>query len=119
MGDITKLDVWQDGRILANMVYTMTNSGGISRDYGLKDQLRRSAVSIVSNIAEGEESGFEKKAIHHFYISKGSIAELQTQIIIAKDNNLINNHEADKTLGAITTLSKKMRKLIQYRENNL
>lgn len=59
--------------------------GELNRDYGFKDQIRRSVVSIASNIAEGDESGSDKMAIRYFYIAKGSAAELYTQITIAEE----------------------------------
>ena len=57
----------------------------LSRDFSLKDQIRRSAVSIPSNIAEGDERGSNKEAVRFFYIAKGSLAELQTQLEIAHE----------------------------------
>lgn len=78
-----ELIVWQRAKDLAVMVYKVTEKGALSRDFGLRDQIRRSAVSIASNLAEGDERDTDKESIRFFYIAKGSAAELRTQIQIA------------------------------------
>ncbi len=117
MGDYKKLEVWNLAKDLAVHIYEVTESGKISKDFGLRDQIRRSAVSVASNIAEGEESGRQLKAINYLYISKGSLAELETQIFIAQKTQYIENKLCDILLENISILSKKLRKLIQYRES--
>jgi|KBSSwiStaDraftv2_1062776.scaffolds.fasta_scaffold167354_2 four helix bundle protein len=80
-----ELIVWQKSKALAVEVYKLTGAGRITRDFSLVDQMRRSAVSVPSNIAEGDERGSDRESIRFFYISKGSLAELITQLEIAKD----------------------------------
>jgi four helix bundle protein len=75
--------VWQKARDLAIDVYQVTDHSSLKRDFGLRDQMRRSAVSVPSNIAEGDERDTDKDAIRFFYIAKGSLAELRTQLEIA------------------------------------
>jgi four helix bundle protein len=77
------LKVWQKSKNLAIYVYEFTNTGDFSRDYGLRDQIRRAAVSIASNIAEGDERETDREAVRYFYMAKGSSAEVLTQAIIA------------------------------------
>lgn len=77
------LMVWQRSRDLAVAVYKLTNDSTIARDFGLVDQLRRSAVSVPSNIAEGDERETDKEAARFLSIAKGSVAELMTQLEIA------------------------------------
>ena len=77
------LVVWQRAKDLAVLVYKISNEGSLGKDFGLRDQLRRSAVSIASNLAEGDERDTDKDSIRFFYIAKGSLAELRTQIQIA------------------------------------
>lgn len=74
------LDVWKRACRLVVRLYELLQG---CRDYGLKDQITRAAVSIPSNIAEGYERDSVKESIHFFHISKGSAAELRTQIYIA------------------------------------
>ena len=74
MGDFRKLEVWNIGKQLAVYIYKVTGEGNFRRDFSLKDQIRRAAVSIPSNISEGEESGSDKLSIRYFNIAKGSSA---------------------------------------------
>lgn len=84
------LKVWQKSKDLAVQIYKITEQGMFGKDYGLRDQVRRSSVSIPSNIAEGDERDTDKEAVRHLYIAKGSAAELLTQLIIAHEVNYIN-----------------------------
>ena len=115
MGNFKNLEVWNDAKNLAVFIYRLTGSGPISKDFGLRDQMRRAAVSVPSNLAEGEESGSTKKSISYFYIAKGSLAELQTQIIIGLETGYFDNSTTEDLEIRINTLSSKLRKLIQYR----
>ncbi len=84
------LKVWQKSKDLAVQIYKITEQGMFGKDYGLRDQVRRSSVSIPSNIAEGDERDTDKEAARHLYIAKGSAAELLTQLIIAHEVNYID-----------------------------
>jgi len=75
--------VWQRGKDLAVYIYRTTSNGDFASDFGLRDQIRRAAVSIPSNIAEGDERETDKEAVRFFYIAKGSSAEVLTQAMIA------------------------------------
>ena len=88
-----ELKVWQEAKGLAVLVYKITAKGLLSKDYGLKDQLQRCAVSIPSNIAEGYERNSDKEFIRFLLISKGSIAELITQSEIAHEIYYIDSNE--------------------------
>jgi four helix bundle protein len=79
-----QLNVWTAARDLAVDIYRASADGPLTRDFGLRDQLRRAAVSIPSNIAEGDERDTDKDSVRFFYIAKGSVAELRTQIEIAQ-----------------------------------
>jgi four helix bundle protein len=77
------LVVWQRAKDLAVLIYKVSNEGALARDFGLRDQIRRSAVSIPSNLAEGDERDTDKESIRFFHFAKGSLAELRTQMQIA------------------------------------
>lgn len=83
MGKFQELKVWQRAKELAVFIYKETNHGEFKKDFALKDQLRRAATSISSNIAEGDEQGTDKQSIRFFYMARGSSAEVLTQSIIA------------------------------------
>ena len=78
-----ELAVWQRSKDLAVQIYKTSSSGPLSKDYGLRDQLRRAAISVPSNLAEGDERDTDREAVRFFYIAKGSVAELRTQLQIA------------------------------------
>lgn len=70
MGGFRELVVWQRSKALAVRIYKLTQQGRFNSDYGLKDQVRRAAVSIPSNIAEGDERGTNKESDRFFHIAK-------------------------------------------------
>lgn len=117
MSDFKKLKVWQDSRNFVIAIYNITNQGLFKTDYSFRDQIRRAAISIPSNIAEGDESGFNKLGIRYFYISKASIAEVETQLDIANQIGYVNDYDYDKLSNELNVISKKLRRLIQYRQN--
>ena len=79
------LVAWQKARGLTRSVYELTNSGAFAKDFGLRDQVRRAAVSIMSNLAEGFERGGRSEFHQFLSIAKGSCAELRSQIYVALD----------------------------------
>jgi four helix bundle protein len=87
----------------------------ISKDYGFKDQIQRAAVSISANIAEGDELGSDKQSICHFYIAKGSSAELQTLIIIGSEIGYIEEKIAEELINESKIVSFMLAKLISAR----
>jgi four helix bundle protein len=85
------LIAWQKARVLTRDVYKMTASGEFSRDYGLKDQIRRAAVSIMSNIAEGFERGRPSEFHQFLSVAKASCAELRAQLYVSLDAGYITD----------------------------
>ena len=88
-----EINAWQNARVLVREVYAMTGSGDFSKDYGLKDQIQRAAVSICSNIAEGFERRGNKEFINFLWIAKGSAAEICSQLHNAKDLGYITDEK--------------------------
>ncbi|HKY29747.1 MAG TPA: four helix bundle protein [Pyrinomonadaceae bacterium] len=80
-----QLIAWQKARKLTSQIYRVTNEGRFAKDFGLRDQVRRAAVSTTSNLAEGFERGSLPEFQRFLSISKGSCAELRTQLYIALD----------------------------------
>ncbi len=115
MGGFRDLKVWQRSKELAVLIYKQTQKGIFNRDYGLKDQIRRAAVSIPSNIAEGDERGSNKDAIRFFYIAKGSLAELQTQLEIAYEIQHLDKQTLNEMEGKCQLIGKMLGSLIKAR----
>jgi four helix bundle protein len=116
--DFKQLSVWQKSKDLAVDVYKITSSGNISKDYGFIDQIRRAAVSIPSNIAEGNDRESQKEFLRFLYVAKGSLAELQVQLEIAKEIHYIDEEiYSDVNLKCIE-ISKMLGGLIKSIKNN-
>jgi four helix bundle protein len=115
MGNFQKLHVWQLAKDLAVRIYKLTDGDMISKDFGFKDQIQRSAISIPSNIAEGDDLETDKQSIRHFYIAKGSSAELLTQIIIGQEIGYITKSDADQLISDCKIISVMLTKLIRAR----
>jgi len=87
------LEVWQTGFALGRRVYTLTRKPRFSKDVPLRDQVRRAAISIVSNIAEGFESQTDRVFSRFLGIAKGSAGELRAQLYIAFDQGYVTKKE--------------------------
>ena len=113
------LIVWQRAKDLAVKIYKLSEDGVLSRDFGLRDQIRRSATSIASNLAEGDERGTDKESIRFFYIAKGSLAELRTQVQIAHEIGYLKRELYESLENECNELGKMIGRLIQVRKGSL
>jgi four helix bundle protein len=116
-GGFKELKVWQKSKDLAVSVYQLTCSEPFNKDYGLRDQIRRAAVSIPSNIAEGDERETDKEAVRYFYFAKGSSAELLTQAIIAFEIGYIDSTTFNDIEMKCLETSRMLSKLIAAKSN--
>jgi four helix bundle protein len=115
MGNFQKLRVWQLAKELAVKVYKITQSPKFSKDFGFKDQIQRSALSIPSNISEGDELETDKLSVRYFYIAKASSAELLTQIIIGEEIGYIDKKQSDHLINDCKIISVMLSRLIKAR----
>ncbi len=115
MGKFQDLKVWQRAKDLAVYIYKLTGEKPFAQDFSLRDQIRRAAVSIPSNIAEGDDLGSNKQAIRHFYIAKGSAAEILTQAIIALEIGYIDNKSFEYIQNERSAISGMLTRLIRAR----
>ena len=115
MGKFRDLKVWLRGKDLAVFIYELTNQGDFSKDWGLRDQIRRAAVSIPSNIAEGDELDTDKQSVRFFYTAKGSAAEVLTQTIIALEIGYIDAKDFQHIESECMSISSMLTRLIQAR----
>ncbi len=90
------LIAWQKARALTAEIYRATGQGGLARDYGLKDQMSRAAVSIMSNIAEGFERGRPTEFHQFLSVAKGSCAELRSLLYVAADAGFLTGERFDQ-----------------------
>ena len=115
MGKFRELKVWQKAKDLAVYLYKLTGQGKFAKDFSLRDQIRSASVSIPSNIAEGDELGSNKQAIRHFYIAKGSSAEVLTQTIIASEIGYLKPKDYEYIEQECKAISGMLMRLIKAR----
>lgn len=112
--DYTKLDVWLESRKLANIIYNISKQFPKEEIYGLTNQMRRCAVSIPSNIAEGCGRQTSKDTIQFLHISRGSLYELETQCFIALDQNYIDEAQFNQIFELIQSCKRLLNGFINY-----
>ncbi len=108
------IDAWQKARSLTKAVYQVTSSGEFARDYGLRDQIRRTAVSILSNIAEGFERGGDKEFQQFLSMAKGACGEIRAQLYAAFDQAYISETQFQDLVEKVTSISRLIAGLMKY-----
>jgi len=117
MANITRfedIEAWKKGRELAKGIYTVTAKGEFTRDYGLKDQIRRAVVSVISNIAEGFSRQTDKEFVQFLHIAKGSTSEVQSQLYIAADLGYVSQEEFTNMYDQADEVAKLISGFIRY-----
>jgi len=112
------LDVWQTARELANHVYDCTADEPFSRDFGLRGQIQRAATSVMSNIAEGFNSRTQRIFIDLLGRARGSAAEVQSQLYLAKDRGYITEAQLQEGYDLADKASRQIYAFIRYLESN-
>jgi four helix bundle protein len=101
-------------REITKSIYALTNRGAFAKDFGLKDQIRRAAVSIMSNIAEGFERDGNGEFVHFLSIAKGSSGEVRSQLYVAYDQNYVLEEEFNTLYELVTRTSMTISGFISY-----
>ena len=94
--------------------YAVTSDGNFAKDYGLKGQIRRASVSIMSNIGEGFSRQTNKEFVQFLHVAKGSASEVQSQLYIAQDLEYISNKEFDETYELSSEAARLITGFIKY-----
>jgi four helix bundle protein len=110
--DHKDLDVWKASVELAVAIYAATKHFPKEELYGLTSQIRRAAVSVASNIAEGAARNSDKEMIQYLYIALGSIAEVETQLIIAEKLRYVDN--TSELFSKITSIKQMLLGLVRH-----
>ena len=114
----TEMEVWQKAKLLTKLIYEATSIGTFSRDWGLRDQIRKASVSIPSNIAEGFERGGNKEFIRFLTIAKGSAGEVLTQLHIAMDLGYLTENEFEILQDQTVRIGRMLGGFVQYLKNS-
>jgi len=113
-----ELDVWTKTRVLVKEIYILTKDFPKEELYGISSQMRRCAVSIPSNIAEGYGRQYKKETLQFFHIARGSLYELETQLYISADLNFLQKDKLNSIILQLEECRKLLSGLINYFENN-
>jgi four helix bundle protein len=108
------MDAWQTARALTKTVYQLTANGTFSRDFGLKDQMQRASVSIMSNIAEGFESRTEILFLEFLGRAKGSAGELRAQFYVAQDAGYVSQDQFQSIQDQCAKCSAQISRFMDY-----
>ena len=108
---------WQKARKATKKVYEITSDGKFAKDFGFRDQIRRSGVSIMANIAEGQGRNSDKEFANFLNIAHGSVAETQSHLYIAVDLEYINQTDFSKIYSLLDEVAKMTMSLMKHLRN--
>ncbi|MGA8854441.1 MAG: four helix bundle protein [Christiangramia sp.] len=114
-----EIKAWQKARELNSEIYEISNNGLFKADFDLKSQIRRSSISITSNIAEGFERETTKEFIRFLYVAKGSAGEFRSQLYLAQDLKYIDGEKFERLNIKVNEISKMISGLIKYLNSTL
>ena len=109
-----ELEIWKIARDLTNKIYSLSNRSRFSKDFGLREQIRRAAVSIMSNIAEGYERDGNQELIQFLAVAKGSCGEVRCQLYVAIDQEYIDKENGEQLVDLSKKLSIMINNFIKY-----
>ena len=114
-----EIEAWQTARELTKHVYDLSSNGAFSHDFGLRDQMRRAAVSIMSNIAEGFESRTPLLFLEFLGRAKASAGELRAQFYVAQDSGYLTTEQAGTLRDQCEKCSSEISRFMSYLKGNL
>jgi len=109
-----KLDCWQNARAIAQIIYTLTAQNQFKKDYSLIFQMRKAAISVMANIAEGYGRRGDKEFRQFLSIAKSSATELQSHLYIALDQKYIDKTQFDDQYNRLDIIQRQICNLIKY-----
>ena len=108
------LEIWKEARGLTREIYKLSKTPRFSKDFSLRDQMRRATVSMMSNIAEGFERGGNQEFVQFLYVAKASCGEVRSQLYVAVDQEYVDQKVADSLLIVLKRLSVMIKHLIDH-----
>jgi four helix bundle protein len=114
-----EIEAWQTARDLTKRIYAVTDLGKFARDFGLRDQIRRASVSVMSNIAEGFESQTQQQFIRYLSIAKASAGEVRSQLYVSRDLNYLTEEQFTDSPYAVTIKQPLFDRNVWARSENL
>ena len=121
MSTITRFEeiqAWQTARALTRRIYEISNQGAFARDFGLRDQIRRAAVSTMSNIAEGFESDSQMQFVKFLGYAKASAGEVRAQLYVALDVGYLDQSQFEQLFDLAEKCSRQLSRFVDYIKSN-
>lgn len=112
------IQAWQEARALVRLVYEVTAGDRFARDYGLKDQIQRAAISIMANIAEGFERETDREFVQFLVYARGSVGELKSHLYVALDLGYLSEERFQELHEKAVQVAKLLTGFIQYLKTN-
>ncbi len=112
------IEAWKTARRLTNSIYSHSNLTGFNKDFGLRGQIRRASVSVMSNIAEGFESRTDAQFINYLGMARASAGEVRAQLYIALDQKYITEEQFKETYAMDESSARQIANFIKYLEAN-
>ena len=109
-----EIDCWKKARALTKRVYKVSAKGAFARDFGLKDQIRRASVSVMSNIAEGHDRSGTAEFVQFLAVAKGSVAEIRAQLYVAIDQGYMDGSDFNDLNQLATETGQLLGGLMKY-----
>ena len=109
-----EIECWKRARELTRRIYEITGKSAFARDFGLKDQIRRASVSVMSNIAEGYDRSGTAEFVHFLATAKGSAAEVRCQLYVAADQGYIQEDHFNELNALASEISRMLSGLMTY-----
>jgi len=109
-----EIEAWQQARTLARMVYEASGKGAFGRDFALRDQIRRAAVSVMSNIAEGFGRGGAREFVQFLTVARGSASEVSAQLYVALDQGYMAQPDCRRLQEQATRAGSVISGLVRY-----
>ncbi len=113
-----EIDAWKRARELTKLNYQISSKGHFSNDWNLRDQIRRASISVISNIAEGFDSGTKNEFVRFLTFSKRSTSEIQSQLYVALDQSYISQNEFTAIYQETEEIRKMISGFIKYLKGN-
>ena len=109
-----EMEAWKCARRITQLIYQISSGGAFAKDFALVDQIRRAAISIMSNIAEGFERNGDREFVQFLTISKGSCGEVRAQLYVALDQKYVDASKFAEIEGKLVETSRMLSGLIKY-----
>jgi four helix bundle protein len=113
-----EIEAWQTARELSKLIFSFTQEGKFSRDFGLRDQIQRASISTMSNISEGFESQTQAQLIRYLGLAKASAGEVRSQLYVSHDLDYIAQEQFTKAFALADKTSRQIARFISYLETH-